>query len=61
MYASEEFGELAQWTIDLLDEQAEGKPERELERLEEIFLNTTRFEYLFWEMSYYRKMWPTDE
>ncbi|MDQ0338985.1 thiaminase [Caldalkalibacillus uzonensis] len=44
-----------------MDEQAEGKPERELERLEEIFLNTTRFEYLFWEMSYYRKMWPTDE
>ncbi|GGK19887.1 aminopyrimidine aminohydrolase [Caldalkalibacillus thermarum] len=61
MYASEEFGELAQWTIDLLDEEAEGKPERELERLEEIFLNTSRFEYLFWEMAYHKEMWPTDD
>jgi len=40
---------------------AEGKPESELQRLEEIFLNTTRFEYMFWDMAYHQQMWPMDE
>ena len=60
MYSSKEFGDLAIWTIDLLDRLTEGKPEDELAKLEEIFLNTTRFEYMFWEMSYNMEMWPTD-
>lgn len=60
MYSSEEFGQLAQWCIDLMDEQAEGKSEKERARLEEIFLNTTRFEYLFWDMAYNGEMWPGD-
>lgn len=60
MYASEEFGQLAKWCIDLMDEQAEGKSERERARLEEIFLNTTRFEYMFWDMAYHGEMWPGD-
>lgn len=58
MYSSDEFGELAQWCIKLLDEVTIGKPESELAELEEIFLNTTRFEYMFWEMSYNQAMWP---
>jgi thiaminase (transcriptional activator TenA) len=61
MYASEEFGQLALWCIDLMDEITAGKPESELEKLEEIFLNTTRFEYMFWDMAYNETMWPTDE
>jgi thiaminase/transcriptional activator TenA len=61
MYASDEFGKLAKWCIELIDELAEGKPETELEILEGIFLNTTRFEYMFWEMAYNETMWPTDE
>jgi thiaminase/transcriptional activator TenA len=60
MYSSEEFGDLARWCIDLLDRLAEGKPEAELVKLEEIFLNTTRYEYMFWDMSYNNTMWPTD-
>ncbi|KMY56059.1 TENA/THI-4 family protein [Bacillus sp. FJAT-27231] len=58
MYSSKEFGELAAWCIDLLDEHTAGKNERELARLEEIFLNTTRYEYMFWEMAYNEQMWP---
>ena len=58
MYASEEFGELTTWCIELMDETAEGKPESELVRLEEIFLNTTRYEYMFWDMAYTQQMWP---
>lgn len=58
MYSSKEFGELASWCIDLMNEVAEGKPEHELQKLEEIFLNTTRFEYMFWDMANNKQMWP---
>lgn len=61
MYSSEEFGETANWCLTLFDELTMGKPEEELNRLEEIFLTTTRFEYKFWDMSYNEEMWPTDD
>ncbi|AGK53411.1 thiaminase II [Bacillus sp. 1NLA3E] len=61
MYGSEEFGELAQWCIDLFNELTLGKHEAELQKLEEIFLNTTRYEYMFWDMALNEEMWPTDE
>lgn len=57
MYSSAEFGQLAQWCIDLMDEHASGKSPKEQAKLEEIFLNTTRFEYLFWDMAYQKEMW----
>ncbi|MFD0676385.1 MULTISPECIES: thiaminase II [unclassified Paenibacillus] len=59
MYSSDEFGSLARWCIGLMDRLAEGKSEAELAKLEEIFQNTTRYEYMFWDMSYNRQMWPT--
>ncbi|AXF56975.1 thiaminase II [Salicibibacter kimchii] len=58
MYASDEFGDIGNWLITKLDELAEGKTEGELDRLEEIFLNTSRFEYMFWDMAYKREGWP---
>lgn len=58
MYSSDEFGSLAQWLIDLIDRLAEGKPERELVVLEEHFLTTSRFEYMFWDMVYDGGDWP---
>lgn len=61
MYSSEEFGELATWCIRLMDKTANGKSEEELLKLENIFLNTTRFEYMFWDAAYNKEMWPTDE
>ncbi len=61
MYSSEEFGEHAQWCIDLLDKLAYGKSEAELLQLEKVFLNTTRYEYMFWDMAYNKGMWPTDD
>jgi thiaminase/transcriptional activator TenA len=57
MYSSEEFGQLSIWLIGQLNELAEGKSEAEREKLEEIFLNTSRFEYMFWDMSYNQQMW----
>ncbi|MEW4209269.1 thiaminase II [Priestia megaterium] len=61
MYSSKEFGELATWCINLFDSLTEEKSEAELEKLEEIFLNTTRFEYMFWDMAYNEAMWPVHE
>jgi thiaminase (transcriptional activator TenA) len=61
MYSSFEFGQLAQWCIELMDDLTALKPEKELAQLEEIFLNTTRYEYMFWDMALNEEMWPTDE
>lgn len=61
MYSSEEFGQVAIWCIELLDQHTAGKTEAELDKLEEIFLNTTRFEYMFWDMAYKEAMWPGNE
>ncbi|WP_066064510.1 thiaminase II [Neobacillus soli] len=58
MYSSSEFGSLATWLIDLLDQEAEGKSERELTILEEHFLTTSKFEYMFWDMVYQGGEWP---
>lgn len=58
MYASSEFGSLATWLIDLLDRLTDGKPEREVAILEEHFLTTSRFEYMFWDMVYQGGEWP---
>ncbi|WP_018922800.1 thiaminase II [Salsuginibacillus kocurii] len=58
MYAGEEFEELANWTIELLDRSMEGKPEADMQRYEEIFLTTSHYEYLFWEAAYQQEDWP---
>jgi thiaminase/transcriptional activator TenA len=58
MYSSEDFGQLARWAIDLMNQEAVGKNEAELAHLEEIFLNTSRFEYMFWGMADLKQMWP---
>ncbi|NHN31805.1 thiaminase II [Paenibacillus agricola] len=58
MYSSEEFGDLARWCLDLFDQLAEGKQQAELDKLETIFLNTTRYETMFWEMAYRKELWP---
>ncbi len=58
MYASEEFAELAAWCRGLLDRVAEGLPESELSRIEETFVTSSRYEYLFWEMAWNQEAWP---
>lgn len=58
MYSSDEFGQLAIWLIDIMNELAEGKSEQELARLEEYFVNTSKMEYMFWDMAYREEMWP---
>jgi Putative transcription activator len=55
-YISKEYEECTQWLIDLVDNLAESMSERELQKLKEIFINTSKYEYLFWEMSYNKGM-----
>jgi thiaminase/transcriptional activator TenA len=58
MYASAEFAALAGWLRTLLDDLAEGRKAEELGRLEELYMTSTRYEYLFWEMSDKGETWP---
>ncbi|MCL6570991.1 MAG: thiaminase II [Bacillus sp. (in: Bacteria)] len=58
MYSSSEFGSLTTWLIDLLDRLTAEKPARELAILEDHFLTTSRFEYMFWDMVYQGGEWP---
>lgn len=57
-YDSETFGNGAKWLIQVMDELADGLPERELARLEEHFQITSKYEYLFWDMNYRMEDWP---
>ena len=52
MYASKEYGEVAQWLKDLLDRLGAGASPAERERMVERFLASSRFERAFWEMAW---------
>jgi thiaminase/transcriptional activator TenA len=52
MYASQEFGALASWLCDLLDQRALAAGDEERKRMANKFISSTKYEYLFWEMAY---------
>lgn len=58
MYADPQFVALADWCRDLVDRLAEGAGEAQRRRIEEAFLTSSRYEYLFWEMAWRRETWP---
>jgi len=58
MYASQEFTDLTNDSIRLIDEIAKYKTEQELRQLEEIVVKTSYFEYMFWDMAEHQEMWP---
>src|SRR5699024_5475259 len=51
MYSSEEFTKIANDCKDLLNELTAEKSVDELKELEEIVVQTSNFEYMFWEMA----------
>jgi thiaminase/transcriptional activator TenA len=55
-YAGEEFSDSFEWFYDALDRLVENMTDKQRERIEEIFISSVEFEYLFWEMSYHQKM-----
>jgi len=57
-YASAEFQEVGAWLRACLNERAAALPETELAALEAIFLTSSRYEYMFWDMAWRREAWP---
>jgi thiaminase (transcriptional activator TenA) len=58
MYASPEFVDGAATVAKLLDSLTADLPDRIRAPLEDLFLTSSRYEYLFWEMSWNRATWP---
>ena len=57
-YTSKEFMEGAERLVKLLDRLADGLPGRETDHMADLFLTSSRYEYLFWEMSWTKATWP---
>jgi thiaminase (transcriptional activator TenA) len=58
MYADPEFAALAGWCRELVDRLAAGADDAARLRMEEAFLTSSRYEYLFWEMAWLLETWP---
>jgi len=58
LYASAEFHEAADWLKAELNREAEGATPEKRKRLEEIFVLSSRYEWMFWEMCWRGQKWP---
>lgn len=57
MYASAEFGELADWCRGLVDRLGAALADEGRARLERAFLTSSRYELAFWEMAWNGERW----
>ena len=57
MYSSAEFAQLADWLRSFLDRVALGSGEEEMKKMEEAFLLSSRYEYMFWDAAYRMEQW----
>jgi thiaminase/transcriptional activator TenA len=55
-YASVEFSDSFEWFYDALDSLVSNMTEKQRKKIEEIFISSLEFEYLFWDMSYKQQM-----
>jgi len=55
-YASPEFADSFAWFYDVLDALVAPMPDAQRAKVEEIFVSSVEFEYLFWDMAYKRQM-----
>ncbi len=58
MYISPEYRSLAEWARSLANRLAEEASPRQVARMEETYLTSLRYEYLFWDMAYNLEPWP---
>lgn len=56
-YADEEYNKQNDWCIKLMDRLAEGLPERQLQKLEDLFILSSKYEYMFWDGCYKKESW----
>ena len=58
-YVSPDFDAVGRWIRERLDARAVFLTAQEEARLHEIFLTSTRYEWLFWEMAWHLEEWPS--
>ncbi len=56
IYSGVEFEESFEWFYDALDELVKNKTEDEKKIVEDIFISSVEFEYMFWDMAYNKQM-----
>ncbi len=57
-YASEEFGTVVQQVLDVMDQAAGDLPQSRRARVQEHFVTTSRYEWMFWDAAYRQEAWP---
>jgi thiaminase/transcriptional activator TenA len=58
LYASPEFAEVQKWMRAKVDLWAKDAGQAEKRRMEEAFLISSRYEWMFWEMAWKEEKWP---
>lgn len=56
-YSGEEFTELTEWCMELMDDVAANSTEADRERYRELFLTSARYEYRFWDAAWRQEEW----
>ena len=57
-YSSDEYDKLVAYYREFLDKYALSASEAEKCRMEEVFMISSRLEYMFWEMAWHQRCWP---
>ena len=57
-YSSEGFGAHVEQQLQLIDRLATQATPAEQERLKDYFVQSSRYEYLFWDQAYRQEQWP---
>src|SRR5215217_5817710 len=58
LYASPEFAEVQQWMRRQVDRWAQTAGKEEQRRMEESFVISSRYEWMFWDMAWNEEQWP---
>lgn len=58
LYASPEFAEVQKWMRKKIDQWAKAAGREERRRMEEAFVISSRYEWMFWEMAWNEERWP---
>ncbi len=58
LYASPEFAEVQEWMRKKVDQWAKTAGKEEKRRMEESFVLSSRYEWMFWEMAWKEEKWP---
>ena len=58
LYASPEFAEVQKWMRKKVDQWAKDAGPAEKKRMEEAFIISSRYEWMFWDMAFAEEEWP---